>query len=508
MGDRRAGRASSSTNDKEVWPLAKRRVAKRRDRAADRLIDHIAGERGSQEVNGPRSDENSPALTETSKTTRVIRAAAVAAVASRDRIASEGRGVNVDAAGGDIEAATLSPTSDAARAAVTASWGGPQAAAATASTAAATETAATEATATEATATKTAATETAATETAATKTARVTNEAAGCVTSNEAIGSVAPSTPHMAFAVTALAGIASASLIIRDDASRDRQRTAADVQAAAGTIAAGAPISPRLATAAVGALPPQGTVASDGAVSEGQGAVQGRDTAAARARSGGGLRCVPCDHDLIEREVAAVIEDAAAERVAATKATCVGGLAACNRQIAQHDGDAAQHLESAVDLIRVDDGRPGAGALDRLREAGRGQVEVASHAGALIAPGNAQLVGSGREVDGIVLAVAIGLKDGVAQAADAHAVGEGGRCDGRWGGAVFELLQSTRTTSEMRLAGGMEAPRQRRCESGEAIAGQPHGRSLSVKNCPLGKKSCRANAGTGSRVVPDKVSAS
>src|SRR5262249_50828862 len=98
----------------------------------------------------------------------------------------------------------------------------------------------------------------------------------------------------------------------------------------------------------------------------------------------------------------------------------VHGEAVGDGQVAQDEGGTGKDLEGAVDAIGVDVGGAGVGALDGERVAGRGDVEVARGRRVLllvVGVAERQLVEAGLELDGVVLAVAVGRDDRRPQAA-------------------------------------------------------------------------------------------
>ena len=103
----------------------------------------------------------------------------------------------------------------------------------------------------------------------------------------------------------------------------------------------------------------------------------GVKSATLRRLERGALGRIEGDGDAIECQAATVVEDAAAQRFQAADRARVCGQAAGDGQIAQNDLDVALDLENTVNLVGVDDGHSGAGALDRLGGAEGGEVEIA-----------------------------------------------------------------------------------------------------------------------------------
>ena len=89
------------------------------------------------------------------------------------------------------------------------------------------------------------------------------------------------------------------------------------------------------------------------------------------------LRDVIAQRDIVKREVGALAENAAAPSIGVARLISRGAVvlrqAVADGQILEDDGDAAENLKHAVDLLRIDDRFADAGALDgnlaaRLRE--------------------------------------------------------------------------------------------------------------------------------------------
>src|SRR5262249_25166036 len=116
----------------------------------------------------------------------------------------------------------------------------------------------------------------------------------------------------------------------------------------------------------------------------------------------------------------AQVQDAAAGRGGGARHSShaeVRGVPVADRQVAADGRDGAEHLENPVEGPAVEDRLAGAGPLDRDPVTGPGQVEVTLRRGILLAGGvgHGELVGPGPEIDRVVLAVGIGLDDGIPQ---------------------------------------------------------------------------------------------
>jgi hypothetical protein len=232
-------------------------------------------------------------------------------------------------------------------------------------------------------------------------------------------------------------------LIVGNRAARDADRATGNVDAAALAVSrtlSGATILASTSIAAGDAGATDGLVRRYRAVAQSQRGAVRVDTAAVGILARRSLGHVAGHRDVIEQDVAAVVENAAAQGSRAAHAAAIRRQTARDRQITEDHGDVADDLKGTIHAVGIDDGQAGARASNGLGEAGGRQVQITGLPDGLHGPRNRQVVGAGGQLDGVVLAIGVGLDDGITEGADAQTIGKDGGLDNGWHAAVFQLL--------------------------------------------------------------------